>query len=115
MNFEVLDTANLYRGDSRDSLHGDKNKRRQGELKTWAAGAPCLNTQKQLNTTKDQFMQVCGRCCCHCLLQGSLSVSALHSHRNVVSEQDLYIVRSLWLSKTLCVCSAVHLLRDACL
>ena len=58
----------FHRGDSRDSLHGDKNKRRLGELKTWAAGAPCLHTQKQLNTTVDQFMQVCGICGCCCVL-----------------------------------------------
>lgn len=33
-------------------------KRRQGDLRTWAAGAASLHSQRQLNTTVDQFMQV---------------------------------------------------------
>ena len=42
----------------RDSLHGDKLKRRQRELRSCAEGAASLHVLNQLNTTVDEFLQV---------------------------------------------------------
>lgn len=42
----------------RDSLHGDKLKRRQKELRSWAEGAASLHVLNQLGTTVDEFLQV---------------------------------------------------------
>lgn len=48
----------------RDSLHGDKLKRRQRELRSWAEGAASLHVLNQLSTTVDEFLQVhpCSQC-----------------------------------------------------
>lgn len=46
------------RGNVRDSLHGDKLKRRQKELRSWAEGAASLHVLNQLGTTVDEFLQV---------------------------------------------------------
>lgn len=43
----------------RESLHGDKMKRKQRELRSWAEGAASLHVLNQLDTTVDQFLQVC--------------------------------------------------------
>lgn len=42
----------------RESLHGDKLKRRQRELRSWAEGAAVLHVLNQLDTTVDEFLQV---------------------------------------------------------
>ena len=46
------------RGAVRESLHGDKMKRKQRELRSWAEGAASLHVLNQLDTTVDQFLQV---------------------------------------------------------
>lgn len=42
----------------RESLHGDKLKRKQRELRSWAEGAASLHVLNQLDTTVDEFLQV---------------------------------------------------------
>lgn len=42
----------------RESLHGDKLKRKQRELRSWAEGAAVLHVLNQLDTTVDEFLQV---------------------------------------------------------
>ena len=52
------DTPPYCRGAVRESLHGDKLKRKQRELRSWAEGAASLHVLNQLDTTVDQFLQV---------------------------------------------------------
>lgn len=48
----------MCRGAVRESLHGDKQKRKQRELRSFAEGAASLHVLNQLDTTVDQFLQV---------------------------------------------------------
>jgi hypothetical protein len=43
-------------------LHGDKLKGKQRELRSFAEGAASLHVLNQLDTTVDQFLQVCSSC-----------------------------------------------------
>lgn len=52
----------VCRGAARESLHGDKLKRKQRELRSWAEGAASLHVLKQLDTGLDQFLLVCAAC-----------------------------------------------------
>ena len=72
------------RGAVRESLHGDKMKRKQRELRSWAEGAASLHVLNQLDTTVDQFLQV------HDQL-----VIALVSHASADAMDSRYLACSL--------------------
>lgn len=79
----------------RDSLHGDKLKRRQRELRSWAEGAASLHVLNQLSTTVDEFLQV--HPCSECLSPPhSMMLDAVHMLMEMLMEGLGYMEGFEW-------------------
>ncbi|DBA86983.1 TPA: hypothetical protein ACH3X2_000365 [Trebouxia sp. C0005] len=76
----------IDQGAVRESLHGDKLKRKQRELRSFAEGAASLHVLNQLDTTVDQFLQDEWR---------SISQLEIH-HRGQYNFKGLTEEQSVW-------------------